>query len=195
MERRARVARKTSETDIVLEIGIDGSGNTSINTGIGFFDHMLKSFARHGLFDLSVVVKGDLEVDTHHTIEDVGIVLGQGIKEALGEKKSIQRFGNIILPMDETLMLCAIDISGRPFFVFDVNFSVSKLGDMDVEMIKEFFYAISYAAGINLHIKALSGYNNHHMAEAIFKSFGKALDQATSLDSRITGIMSTKGSL
>jgi len=195
MGRQANVARKTGETDIVLEINLDGTGKAQIETGIGFFDHMLISFARHGLFDLSLQVKGDLQVDSHHTIEDVGIVLGQAIKEALGDKKSIKRFGNSIIPMDETLMLCAIDLSGRPFLGFEAEFSTSKIGEYDTEMTKEFFYAISYSAGMNLHIKTLSGYNNHHIVEAMYKSFAKALDEATMIDNRINDVMTTKGSL
>ena len=195
MGRVAKVARKTGETDILLELEIDGSGNAEINTGIGFFDHMLISFTKHGLFDLKLDVKGDLDVDSHHTIEDVGIVLGQAIKEALGDKKSIKRFGNSIIPMDETLMLCALDLSGRPFLGFEAEFSVSKIGEYDVEMTKEFFYAITYSAGMNLHLKTMAGYNNHHIVEAMFKSFAKALDQATMVDERINDIMTTKGSL
>ena len=195
MGRSAKFARKTGETDIVLEIDLDGSGIAEVDTGIGFFDHMLISFARHGLFDLKINVKGDLNVDSHHTIEDVGIVLGQAVKEALGDKKSIKRFGNSIIPMDETLMLCAIDLSGRPYLSFEGEFSTSKIGEYDTEMTREFFYAISYSAGMNLHIKTLSGFNNHHMVEAMYKSFGKALDEAVSIDSRINDIMTTKGSL
>lgn len=195
MERQSKVARKTGETDIVLELNLDGTGSAQIDTGIGFFDHMLISFARHGLFDLSLQVKGDLQVDSHHTIEDVGIVLGQAIKEAIGDKKSIKRFGDSIIPMDETLMLCAIDLSGRPFLGFDAEFSTSKIGEYDTEMTKEFFYAISYSAGMNLHLKTLSGYNNHHIVEAMFKSFAKALDEATMYDNRIDDVMTTKGSL
>ena len=156
---------------------------------------MLNGFARHGLFDLEVEVDGDLEVDCHHTIEDTGIVLGQAIREAVGDKKGIRRYGSRILPMDEVLALCAADLSGRPYFKFDAGFTTDKLGTMDTEMVKEFFYAISYSCGINLHIKVLTGGNSHHMAEAMFKSFAKALDQATSFDPRITDVLSTKGSL
>lgn len=195
MGRIAKVARRTGETDIVLEINLDGTGNAQINTGIGFFDHMLISFVRHGLFDLNLNVTGDLHVDSHHTIEDVGIVLGQAIKEAIGDKKSIKRFGNSIIPMDETLMLCAIDLSGRPFLGFEAEFSTAKIGEYDTEMTKEFFYAISYSAGMNLHLKTLSGYNNHHIVEAMYKSFAKALDEATMYDNRISDVMTTKGSL
>ena len=156
---------------------------------------MLDGFARHGLFDLKVNVAGDLAVDCHHTIEDTGIVLGNAIKKAVGDKKGIRRYGSCILPMDETLVLCAVDLSGRPYLVFDGEFTTDRVGYMDTEMVKEFFYAISYTAGMNLHIRVLSGGNNHHMIEAMFKAFAKALDQATVIDPRITDILSTKGSL
>lgn len=195
MARTADYVRKTKETDISLHLNLDGTGSSSIHTGIGFFDHMLDGFARHGLFDLKVNVAGDLAVDCHHTIEDTGIVLGNAIKEAVGDKKGIRRYGSCILPMDETLVLCAVDLSGRPYLVFDGEFTTDRVGYMDTEMVKEFFYAISYTAGMNLHIRVLSGGNNHHMIEAMFKAFAKALDQATVIDQRITDILSTKGSL
>lgn len=195
MERTAKVTRKTKETDIVIELNLDGNGIADIDTGIGFFDHMLEGFAKHGFFDLTCKVKGDLIVDCHHTIEDTGIALGTAIKEALGDKKGIQRFGERFLPMDETLLLCAIDLSGRPYLVFDVDFSVERVGYFDTEMVKEFFYAISYAAGMNLHMKLMHGSNNHHMIEAAFKAFGKALDEACTYDERITDVLSTKGTL
>ena len=195
MARTADYVRKTKETDISLHLNLDGTGSSSIHTGIGFFDHMLDGFARHGLFDLKVNVSGDLAVDCHHTIEDTGIVLGNAIKEAVGDKKGIRRYGSCILPMDETLVLCAVDLSGRPYLVFDGEFTTDRVGYMDTEMVKEFFYAISYTAGMNLHIRVLSGGNNHHMIEAMFKAFAKALDQATIIDPRITDILSTKGSL
>ena len=195
MARTADYVRKTKETDISLHLNLDGTGSSSINTGIGFFDHMLDGFARHGLFDLKVNVAGDLAVDCHHTIEDTGIVLGNAIKEAVGDKKGIRRYGSCILPMDETLVLCAVDLSGRPYLVFDGEFTTDRVGYMDTEMVKEFFYAISYTAGMNLHIRVLSGGNSHHMIEAMFKAFAKALDQATVIDPRITDILSTKGSL
>lgn len=195
MARTADYVRKTKETDISLHLNLDGTGSSSIHTGIGFFDHMLDGFARHGLFDLKVNVAGDLAVDCHHTIEDTGIVLGNAIKEAVGDKKGIRRYGSYILPMDETLVLCAVDLSGRPYLVFDGEFTTDRVGYMDTEMVKEFFYAISYTAGMNLHIRVLSGGNNHHMIEAMFKAFAKALDQATIIDPRITDILSTKGSL
>ena len=194
MNRSAEIQRKTNETDIAMSLNIDGSGKADINTGIGFFDHMLNSFARHGFFDLSLKVKGDLYVDSHHTIEDTGIVLGEAIKKALGDKKGIKRYGYFILPMDETLVLASLDLSGRPYLVFDAEFSTDRVGDYDTEMVKE-FYAVSYAAGMNLHIKVLSGNNNHHIIEGIYKAFAKALDEATSFDARITDVLSTKGSL
>ena len=194
-ERKARVERNTSETKIVVELNLDGSGKYDIDTGIGFFDHMLNSFARHGFFDLTCKVDGDLEVDCHHTIEDTGIVLGQAIREAVGDKKGIRRFGNFLLPMDETLVLGAVDLSGRPYLSFDAEFTTDRVGYMDTEMVKEFFYAISYSTGMNLHLKVITGGNNHHMIEAMFKAFAKALDEACSKDARIKSVLSTKGSL
>lgn len=196
MEQRiATCVRKTKETDITMILNLDGTGKTNIQTGIGFFDHMLEGFARHGLFDLEVSVNGDLQVDCHHTIEDAGIVLGQAIAKALGDKKGIKRYGNFLLPMDETLALCAIDLSGRPYLNFAAEFTVPKLGDFDTEMFREFFYAVSYSAAMNLHLKIVEAGNNHHMAEALFKAFGKALDMATSEEPRMKDIWSTKGSL
>ncbi len=195
MERAATCSRKTKETDIMVSLDLDGSGKNEIDTGIGFFDHMLDGMARHGLFDLSVKVKGDLYVDSHHTIEDTGIVLGQAILKAVGDKSGLKRYGHMILPMDETLALCAVDLSGRPYLKFDADFTTEKIGEMDAEMIKEFFYAVSYSAMLNLHLKILDGGNNHHMAEALFKSFGKALDMATMKEPRIKTAWTTKGSL
>ncbi|HCJ76462.1 MAG TPA: imidazoleglycerol-phosphate dehydratase HisB [Roseburia sp.] len=197
MEQRriAEYTRKTKETDIYLSFDLDGRGDAKLDTGIGFFDHMLDGFARHGLFDLNVKVTGDLVVDCHHTIEDTGIVLGNAIKKAVGDKKGIKRFGSCMLPMDETLVLCAVDLSGRPYLSFDAEFTTGRVGYMDTEMVKEFFYAISYSAGMNLHLKVITGGNNHHMIEAMFKAFAKALDEATIIDPRITDILSTKGSL
>ena len=193
--RQAGIHRKTSETDIDLFIRLDGSGDAQVDTGIGFFDHMLKSFAKHGMFDLKLNVTGDLIVDCHHTVEHVGIVLGEAIKKALGDKKSIRRYGDIILPMDEALILCAIDLSGRPYLVFDATFSSDMVGYFDTQMVKEFFYAISYSAGMNLHIREMSGENDHHIIEGMFKAFAKALDEACSKDARIKSVLSTKGSL
>ncbi|MGN0515317.1 MAG: imidazoleglycerol-phosphate dehydratase HisB [Lachnospiraceae bacterium] len=194
-ERKSIVNRKTGETNISMVLNIDGSGKAEIDTGIGFFDHMLNSFARHGLFDLKTKVEGDLYVDCHHSVEDTGIVLGQAIKEAIGDKKSIKRYGSVILPMDEALILCSLDLSGRPYLVFDAQFTQESVGYLDTEMVKEFFYAVSYSAGMNLHIKMLSGSNNHHIIEGMFKAFAKALDEATMIDKRITDVLSTKGSL
>ena len=179
-DRIAKLQRKTKETDIAVTLNIDGTGKSQIQTGIGFFDHMLEGFSKHGFFDLNLSCDGDLIVDSHHTIED---------------KSGIRRFGSCILPMDESLVLCAVDLSGRPYLVFDGEFTTERIGQMDTEMIKEFFYAVSYSAGMNLHIKVLSPGNNHHMAEAMFKSFARALDEATTMDPRIQGILSTKGSL
>lgn len=194
-KRVANIKRTTKETDVNLSLNLDGSGKADIQTGVGFFDHMLDGFTRHGLFDLNLDVKGDLHVDCHHTIEDVGIVLGTAIKEALGDKAGIKRYGSMILPMDETLVMCAIDLSGRPYFVFDTAFTCDRVGDMDTEMVREFFYAISYAAGMNLHMKVMYGTNNHHMIEGLFKAFAKALDEASMFDERIQGVLSTKGTI
>ena len=196
MARIATVARKTKETDIRVTINLDGSGICSIDSGIGFFDHMLNGFARHGMFDLELSCDGDTFVDSHHTIEDCGIVLGEAIRQAAGDKAGIRRFGSFILPMDETLVLCAVDLSGRPYLNYKVDFTVPRLGTMDTEMVREFFYAVSYSAAMNLHVKMLDGLNNHHIAEACFKAFGKALDEATSYDPRLeVQVWSTKGSL
>ena len=195
MSRIVTCERKTKETDISITLNLDGTGNNDIHTGIGFFDHMLDGFARHGLFDLTVRVNGDLDVDSHHTIEDTGIVLGNAILKAIGDKAGIKRFGDMILPMDETLALCAVDLSGRPYLRYDAEFTVPKIGDMDTEMVKEFFYAVSYSAGMNTHLKIMDGENNHHMAEALFKRFGKALDMATMDEPRIKEAWTTKGSL
>lgn len=195
MERTAVMERTTKETKIRLSLCLDGTGKGDIHTGIGFFDHMLEGFARHGLFDLSLSVEGDLQVDTHHTIEDTGIVLGKVIKEAVGDKKGMVRYGSMILPMDEALILCALDLCGRPYLVYDLKLDREFVGDLETEMIREFFYAVSYGAEMNLHLKQLSGSNNHHIIEGAFKAFAKALDSATRLDGRITDVLSTKGVL
>ncbi len=195
LKRTATVHRVTGETDIDLTINLDGSGKAEIDTGVGFFDHMLNNFTRHGLFDLKLKAKGDLYVDCHHLVEDTGIVLGQAIREAVGDKKAIRRYGSAILPMDETLMMCALDLSGRPYFMQDFHFTGERCGYFDTAMTKEFFYAISYSAMMNLHFKQLSGDNDHHIIEAAFKSFAKSLDQAVTQDERITSVLSTKGSL
>ena len=198
--RTAKLTRETSETKISLEFNLDGTGEASVSTGIGFFDHMLLSFARHGFarhgfFDLQICVNGDLEVDGHHTIEDTGIVLGMAIAEALGDKKGIRRYGSSILPMDETLCLCAADLSGRPYLNFDMRFTTDRVGYFDTEMAKEFFYAVAVNAKMNLHIKQLAGENNHHLLEAAFKAFARALDEAAAQEERVTGVLSAKGML
>lgn len=195
MDRVATVSRKTKETDINLTLNLDGTGKSGISTGIGFFDHMLGGFSKHGFFDLQLSAKGDLEVDEHHTVEDTGIVLGTAIKEAIGDKTGMKRFGYFILPMDDALVLCSLDLSGRPYFNFQAEFPTEKVGDFDTELVREFFYAVSYSSGMNLHIRVLDGCNSHHIAEAMFKAFGKALDEATSKDERITSVLSTKGTL
>ncbi len=195
MNRTAAVKRDTKETQIALTLNLDGTGAASLDTGIPFFSHMLEGFARHGLFDLDIQCHGDTEVDCHHSIEDTGIVLGSAVKEALGDKKGIRRYGSFMLPMDEALVLCAVDLSGRPYFVYDAKFSGQACGGMDTQMAKEFFYAVSYAAGMNLHIKVLYGENDHHIMEAMFKAFGKALDMASGFDGRFTEVLSTKGIL
>ena len=195
MARTVTVTRKTRETDITLTLNLDGTGKAELDTGIGFFDHMLDGFARHGLFDLSVCCKGDLQVDCHHTIEDVGIVLGTAIRQALGDKQGIARFGSCLLPMDETLAMCAVDLGGRSYFVYDAAFAGQSCGGMDTQMAREFFYAVSYSAAMNLHLKVLYGENDHHKLEALFKAFAKALSAAVRQDPRIEGVLSTKGSL
>ncbi|MBP5281100.1 MAG: imidazoleglycerol-phosphate dehydratase HisB [Lachnospiraceae bacterium] len=193
--RNAIITRKTKETDIRIELNLDGTGKSEISTGIGFFDHMLEGFSKHGFFDLICKVDGDLHVDGHHTVEDTGIVLGKASAEAVGDKKGIKRYGSFILPMDDALCLCAVDLCGRPYLNFDCNFTVERVGTLETELVREFFYAISYAAGMNLHIKMLDGVNNHHMIEAMFKAFAKAFDMAVSYDERVTDVLSTKGAL
>lgn len=195
MSRNATINRITRETDISMKLEIDGTGKSHIKTGIGFMDHMLEGLSRHGFFDMNLNINGDLHVDGHHTVEDCGIVLGQAIKEAVGDKAGIRRYGYFILPMDEVLVLCAVDLCGRPYFDFDAAFTAERVGDFETELVKEFFYAVSYSAGMNLHIKVLTPGNNHHMIEAMFKAFAKALDMATGKDERITDVLSTKGSL
>ena len=193
--RSSTINRKTKETEIEITLNLDGIGNAEVNTGIGFLDHMLEGFARHGFFDLKCQVRGDLQVDGHHTVEDTGIVLGQAIREAAGDKKGIRRYGYFILPMDESLALCAVDLCGRPYLQFDCDFTAERVGELETELVREFFYAVSYSAGMNLHLRMLQPGNNHHMIEAMFKAFAKALDEATMLDSRISDVLSTKGSL
>lgn len=195
MLRKAEIERKTAETDIKLSLNIDGDGNSSIATGVGFLDHMLTLFSKHGFLTLGIICNGDTEVDAHHTVEDIGIVLGQAISKALGDKKSIKRYGTSYVPMDESLAMVSMDISGRPFLVYDTPLTCGRLGEMDTELVEEFFRAVAFNAGITLHIKVLYGKNNHHMVEAIFKAFGRALDEACTIDNRIKGVMSTKGML
>jgi imidazoleglycerol-phosphate dehydratase len=195
MLRKAEISRKTAETSISLSFNIDGTGKSEINTGIGFLDHMLTLFTKHGLFDLSLTAAGDLEVDAHHTVEDIGIVLGQAIKEAAGDKQSIKRYGMSYLPMDEALAMVVLDFSGRPYLVFEAGFTGDMTGSMSTQLFLEFFRAVAFNAGITLHIRSLYGSNDHHIIEAIFKGFGRALDQALTKDERIVGVMSTKGML
>lgn len=191
--RKAEVIRKTGETDICINLNLDGEGKYDIKTGIGFFDHMLCLMSKHGIFDVKLNALGDLEVDSHHTVEDVGIVIGQCIAKALGDKAGIKRYGTSFVPMDEALASVNLDISGRPFLVFEGEFTYDKLGDFDTEMVEEFFRAVAFNAGITLHARVIYGKNNHHMIEALFKAFGRALGEAIQKDSRIKGVMSTKG--
>lgn len=196
MSRTSLIYRDTKETQIKVSFNLDGEGCSNIDSGIPFFDHMLTGFTKHGLFDMDARCVGDLEVDAHHTVEDTGIVIGQAIKEAVGDKEGIKRFGYFILPMDDALVLCSIDLGGRPYFDFnEYMFPTEKVGEMDTELFKEFFAAVSYSAMMNIHIRVLAGDNSHHIAEAMFKAFAKALDMATSIDPRIKGVQSTKGVL
>ncbi len=194
-KRIGEISRTTKETDISVKLNLDGSGKADITTGIGFMDHMLDAFTRHGLFDMDCTAKGDLNVDGHHTAEDLGIVLGEAIAKAVGNKKGISRYGYFVLPMDETLVLCAVDLCDRPYLGFEYRYGVPMIGDLDTELVREFFYAVSYSARMNLHIKVLSDGNAHHVTEAMFKAFAKALDMAVSYDNRIDGVLSTKGAL
>ena len=193
--RISELTRKTNETDIKIKLDLDGTGESRIDTGIGFFDHMLTGFAKHGFFDLSLSCEGDLLVDGHHTVEDCGIILGDAIREALGNKEGIVRYGSMILPMDDALVLTAVDLCDRPYFSYDAEFKTERIGYLDTELIREFFYAISYSARMNLHIRTLSGVNSHHICEAMFKSFARSLDTAVSTDPRIINVLSTKGTL
>ncbi len=196
MTRTASLSRKTNETDIIVTVNLDGTGQTDIDTGVGFFDHMLDAFGRHGLFDLTVVAKGDVHIDSHHTIEDVGIVLGQAVAHALGEKRGIQRFGQAAVPMDEALVEAVIDLSGRAFVAWSVNFERPMLGEMDTQLVEEFFRAFAGNGFFNLHVRQLAGHNAHHVAEAAFKSVARALRAAVMAEPRIASqIPSTKGSL
>lgn len=195
MERMAECRRCTKETDISVQLNLDGTGKFSIDTGIGFFDHMLEGFAKHGFFDLEIQVKGDVHVDAHHTVEDTGIVLGQAFARALGDKEGISRFGNFILPMDDALVLAALDISGRTYFAFEADLPAGKLGTMETETVREFFMGFASGLGMNLHIRQLAGINTHHIVEAMFKAVAKAMDLAVKKDERIEGVLSTKGTL
>ncbi|MCR4435201.1 MAG: imidazoleglycerol-phosphate dehydratase HisB [Clostridiales bacterium] len=195
MDRKGEITRKTEETDIYFCINLDGGGKSRIDTGIGFFDHMLTLFAKHGLFEVNIKAVGDLAVDAHHTVEDVGIAAGLAVKQALGDKRSIRRYGTCFVPMDESLAMVSVDIGGRPYLVFDAPPAVGKVGEMDMELVEEFFKAFAFNAGINLHIKVLYGKNHHHMVEAVFKAFARALGEASRIDPRIEGVMSTKGML
>lgn len=191
--RIATVERATAETDIKLTLNLDGTGKAEVGTGIGFFDHMLNLWAKHGLFDLTVKAKGDLEVDGHHTVEDTGIVLGKALAQALGDKSGIRRYGTSFVPMDEALAMVVVDISGRPYLQCDISLSATRIGDYDAELTEEFLRALVVNAGLTVHVRLLSGKNAHHITEAIFKALGRALDEASRKDDRITGVMSTKG--
>ena len=195
MSRRAHEERTTKETRISVTIDLDGKGDYEISTGISFFDHLLEGFAKHGLFDLSVLAEGDLHVDDHHTVEDTGIVLGKAIAKALGDKKGIVRYGDRMLPMDEVLVACAVDLGGRPYLSFDDVFDGQMLGSMNSEVIREFFYALSYSSMMNIHLHVMEKGNAHHMAEAMFKAFAKALSMAAAHDPRIEDVLSTKGAI
>lgn len=195
MGRRACCKRETKETQIEITLDIDGTGKYNVHTGIGFFDHMLEGFSRHGLFDLDIHVHGDIEVDAHHTVEDTGIVLGQAFKEALGNKEGIARFGYFILPMDDALVLASLDISGRMYFDFEAELPAERLGTMETETVREFFMGFASGLGMNLHIRQMAGMNTHHIVEAMFKAVAKAMDQAVRVDERIQGVLSTKGTL
>lgn len=195
MGRNNKVERKTKETDISIELSIDGKGKSDIDTGIGFFDHMLVSFTAHGRFDCCIRAKGDLQVDFHHTVEDTGIVLGKVFDGALGERKNINRFGTSFVPMDESLVMASVDISGRPYIIFDCPFQTDKIGEMDTELFIEFFRAFAFNAGITLHIKLIHGSNSHHIAEAVFKAVARALMEACKIDTSIGGFLSTKGTI
>jgi len=195
MTRKARVTRTTRETDILVEWNLDGSGQAEICTQVPFFDHMLDQIARHGLNDMLIRTVGDIEIDAHHTVEDTGIVMGQALRQALGDAKGIRRYGSAFVPFDETLAFAAVDVSGRPFLVFDAQFPREKVGEFDTELVEEFFRALAFNAGITLHLKVHYGQNTHHMIEGLFKAFARALYEATTLDPRVIGVPSTKGTL
>ncbi|MGF7398418.1 imidazoleglycerol-phosphate dehydratase HisB [Thermoanaerobacterium thermosaccharolyticum] len=193
--REAEVNRKTAETEVYVKINIDGAGKSHINTGIGFLDHMLNLFSKHGLFDLQVEAKGDLYVDSHHTVEDIGITLGQAFLKALGDKKSIKRYGLSYVPMDDALIRAVVDISGRPYLYYDLELKMQALGNFETETVEDFFRAFAYNSGITLHVEQLHGKNTHHIIEGAFKALGRCLDEATEIDDRIEGVPSTKGVL
>lgn len=195
MSRKARVERKTKETEILVELDLDGRGNSEIHTGVPFFDHMLEIFSRHGLFDLKIMAKGDIEVDYHHTVEDVGLTLGQAFKEGLGNKQGICRFGEASVPLDETLAQVVVDLSGRPYLSYRVKIRPGRVGDFDTDLPNEFYRAFVNQVGMNLHINVLQGENPHHIIEACFKALARAMKRATRFDPRIQGVLSTKGSL
>ena len=195
MSRKAELKRKTSETDISVSLELDGKGKYEVKTGIGFFDHMLEGFTKHGSFDLKLTANGDLNVDNHHTVEDVGIVLGSAIRQALGDKEGINRYASFIQPMDDALVLVAVDLCNRPYLNFKYNFNVERVGYFETETLNEFFYALSYAAGMNIHIKVLDGENAHHIIEAMFKGFANALKIACAKDGDRKGVLSTKGQI
>lgn len=195
MKRIAEVKRKTKETDIAVKLCLDGTGTYDVKTGVGFFDHMLESLAKHGNLDLNVKTAGDLNVDTHHSVEDTGIVIGEAIKKALGNKEGINRYASFVMPMDDALVLVAIDLCNRPYLNFNYEFNVERVGYFETEMVREFFYALSYSAGMNIHIKVLDGQNAHHVIEAMFKAFANALKIAVSLDANRKGVLSTKGQI
>ena len=195
MGRKSKIERKTKETLISVELELDGSGRAEIETGMPFFNHMLESFTRHGFFDIRIKAKGDIEVDYHHTVEDVGLALGQAFKESLGDKQGIRRFGEASCPLDETLAKVVVDISGRPYLSYNVKIRPGRVGDFDTDLPHEFFAAFANQLGMNLHIDVIRGENPHHIIEASFKSFARAMDMATQLDPRIQGVLSTKGSL
>lgn len=195
MNRTATVKRRTRETDIELTLAVDGSGRAQIATGVGFFDHMLELFAKHGLFDLQLKAQGDLNVDAHHTVEDVGLALGQALRESLGDKKGLCRYGWCLLPMDDALARIALDCSGRPYLAYEAPEEAGAIGDFPFQLIEEFLRAFSVQGGLNLHVALLDGRDTHHMAEAVFKGLARALDQATQIDPRVQGVPSTKGQL
>ena len=194
-KRTATLKRTTKETDIEISLDIDGAGEANVGSGIGFFDHMLILFAKHGLFSLTVKAQGDLVIDGHHTVEDIGIVLGQALAKAAGDKAGIRRYGHVYVPMDEALVLVVVDFSGRPFLAFDAELGQGRIGEFDVELTEEFLRAVAVNAGLTLHVKVLAGKNRHHIVEAIFKALGRALSQSLERDPRVQGVPSSKGTL